>query len=159
MIFPHSIPLCYNLIKEKLLNLIEWTFKRGGSPYIACNEKQAFFTSRDTQRYKLWSCQNLYEALIYLLDNIYIRFQNNLISWSRDQDRLNQLSFPHPMETPYKIWLQSAQWFLRRCFREWTTDRRTTDDGRQRPVVVPYCYLFLLSVLILWFSYYISDIF
>ena len=25
--------------------------------------------------------------------------------------------------------------------------------------VVPYCYLFLLSVFILWFSYYVSDIF
>ena len=26
-------------------------------------------------------------------------------------------------------------------------------------IVVPYCYLFLLSVCILWFSYYVSDIF
>ena len=26
-------------------------------------------------------------------------------------------------------------------------------------VVVPYCYLFLLSVFILWFSCYVSDIF
>ena len=24
---------------------------------------------------------------------------------------------------------------------------------------VPYCYLFLLSIFILWFSYYVSDIF
>ena len=30
--------LPHNLIKEKLINLIEWTFKREGSPYIACNE-------------------------------------------------------------------------------------------------------------------------
>ena len=37
--------LPHNLIKEKLINLIEWTFKREGSPYIACNERQAFFTS------------------------------------------------------------------------------------------------------------------
>ena len=66
--------LPHNLIKEKLINLIEWTFKREGSPYIACNERQAFFTSEDTKRYKLWSCQNVCEALIYLLDNIYIRF-------------------------------------------------------------------------------------
>ena len=64
----------HNLIKEKLINLIEWTFKREGSPYIACNERQAFFTSGDTKGYKLWSCQNVCEALIYLLDNIYIRF-------------------------------------------------------------------------------------
>ena len=39
--------LLHNLIKEKLINLIEWTFKREGSPYIACNERQAFFTSED----------------------------------------------------------------------------------------------------------------
>ena len=43
-----SLP--HNLIKEKLINLIEWTFKREGSPYIASNERQAFFTSEDTKR-------------------------------------------------------------------------------------------------------------
>ena len=32
------------------------------------------------------------------------------------------------------------------------------DDGILS-VVVPYYYLFLLSVFILWFSYYVSDIF
>ena len=42
--------LPHNLIKEKLINLIEWTFKREGSLYIACNERQAFFTSEDTKR-------------------------------------------------------------------------------------------------------------
>ena len=70
--------LPHNLIKEKLINLIEWTFKREGSPNIACNERQAFFTSGDTKRYKLWSCQNVCEALMYLLDNIYIRFGTKL---------------------------------------------------------------------------------
>ena len=70
--------LPHNLIKEKLINLIEWTFKRECSPYIACNERHAFFTSEDTKRYKLWSCQNVCEALIYLLDNIYIRFGTKL---------------------------------------------------------------------------------
>ena len=46
--------LPHNLIKEKLINVIEWTLKREGSSYIACNERQAFFTSEDTKRYKLW---------------------------------------------------------------------------------------------------------
>ena len=72
--------LPHNLIKEKLIKLIEWTFNREGSPYIACNERQAFFTSEDTKRYKLWSCQNVCEALTYLLDNIYIRFGTKLYS-------------------------------------------------------------------------------
>ena len=70
--------LLHNLIKEKLINLIEWTFKREGSPYKACNERQAFFTSGHTKRYKLCSCQNVCEALIYLLDNIYISFGTKL---------------------------------------------------------------------------------
>ena len=72
--YDFSTPLPHNLIREKFINLIEYTFKREGSPYIDCNERQAFFTSGDTNRYKLWSSQNVYEALIYLLDNIYIRF-------------------------------------------------------------------------------------
>ena len=59
--------LPHNLIKKKLINLIELTFKREGSPYIGCDERQAFFTSEDTKRYKLWSCQIVCEALIYLL--------------------------------------------------------------------------------------------
>ena len=48
--------LHHNLIKEKLINLNEWTFKREGSLYIACNGRQAFFTSGDAKRYKLLSC-------------------------------------------------------------------------------------------------------
>ena len=69
--------LPHNLIKT-LINLVEWSFKREDSPYIACNDRQAFFTSGDTKRYKFWSCQNVFEALIYLLDNIYIRFATAL---------------------------------------------------------------------------------
>ena len=72
--------LPHNLIKEKLINLTERTFKRENSPYSACNERQAFFISGDTKRYKLWSCQNVCEALIYLLDNIYFRFGTKLFT-------------------------------------------------------------------------------
>ena len=41
-------------------------------------QTSASLTSGDTKRYKLWSCQNVCEALIYLLDNIYIRFGTKL---------------------------------------------------------------------------------
>ena len=37
-------PLPHNLIKVKLINRIERTFNREGSPYLACNDKNAFFT-------------------------------------------------------------------------------------------------------------------
>ena len=40
--------LPHNLIKEKLLDLIERTFyKKEGELYLACNDKNAFFTSKD----------------------------------------------------------------------------------------------------------------
>ena len=35
--------LPHNLIKEKLTELIEQTFNREGSLYLACNDKYAFF--------------------------------------------------------------------------------------------------------------------
>ena len=66
--------LPHNLIKENLVDLIERTFQREGSLYIACNDKNAFFTSNAVRNYNLWSCQKLCEALTFLLDNIYIRF-------------------------------------------------------------------------------------
>ena len=66
--------LPHNLIKEKLLDLIERTFyKKEGELYLACNDKNAFFTSKDHHKgYQLWSCQNVCDALSFLLDNIYI---------------------------------------------------------------------------------------
>ena len=68
--------LPHNLIKEKLLDLIERTFYK---LYLACNDKKAFFTSADHYRgYHLWSCQNVCDALSFLLDNIYIRFGTKL---------------------------------------------------------------------------------
>ena len=66
--------LPHNLIKEILTELIEQTFNREGSLYLACNDKNAFFTSEQPKRYKLWSCQKMWDALHYLLNNIFIRF-------------------------------------------------------------------------------------
>ena len=40
--------LPHNLIKEKFIDLIERTFfKKEGKLYIACNNKKAFFISKD----------------------------------------------------------------------------------------------------------------
>ena len=52
--------------------------KNYGSLYLACNDRKAFFTSSDQSRYTLWSCENVCDALSYLLDNIYIRFGTKL---------------------------------------------------------------------------------
>ena len=61
-----------------LTELIEQTFNREGSLYLACNDKNAFFTSEQPKWYKLWSCQKMCDALHYLLDNIFIRFGSKL---------------------------------------------------------------------------------
>ena len=42
--------LPHNLIKEKLIELIEQTFNREGSLHLACNDKNAFFTSEQPKR-------------------------------------------------------------------------------------------------------------
>ena len=70
--------LPHNLIKEKLTELIEQTFKREGSLYLAFNDQNPFFTSEQPKRYKLWSCQKMCDALHYLFDNIFIRFGSKL---------------------------------------------------------------------------------
>ena len=70
--------LPHNLIKDKLVDLIERTFQREGPLYIACNDRNAFFTSDAVRYYTLWSCQKVCEALTFPLDNIYIRFGSKL---------------------------------------------------------------------------------
>ena len=70
--------LPHNLIKDKLVDLIERTFRREGSLYIACNDRNAFLTFDAVRNYSLWSCQKVCEALTFLLDNIYIRFGSKL---------------------------------------------------------------------------------
>ena len=65
--------LPHNLIKDKLIDLIERTFQRNGSPYPACNDRNAFFTSEKPKKY-----QNVCDVLIFLLDNIFIQFGTKL---------------------------------------------------------------------------------
>ena len=62
--------LPHNLIKNELIDLIERTFQRECSLYLACNDRNAFFTSEKTQ--------NVCEALTFLLANIFIRFGTKL---------------------------------------------------------------------------------
>ena len=70
--------LPHNLIKDKLVDLTERIYQREGSLYILCNDRNAFFTSDAVKNYNLWSHQKVCEALIVLLNNIYIRFGSKL---------------------------------------------------------------------------------
>ena len=71
--------LPHNLIKDKLIDLILRIFQREGSPYLACNDQNAIFTSEKPNKHHAWSFQNVFcDALIFLLDNIVIRIGTKL---------------------------------------------------------------------------------
>ena len=70
--------LPHHLIKDELIDLINPTFLRENTQYLACNEESAFFTSDVYNSYNLWSCQKVCDALVYLLDNTFIRFETKL---------------------------------------------------------------------------------
>ena len=70
--------LPHHLIKDKLIDLINRTFIRENTQNLACNEECAFFTSDVDNNHNLWSCQKVCDALVYLLDNIFIRFGTKL---------------------------------------------------------------------------------
>ena len=46
-----------HLIKDKLIDLINRTFIRENTQYLACNKECAFFTSDVYNNHNLWSCQ------------------------------------------------------------------------------------------------------
>ena len=46
--------------------------------YLACSDRNALFTSENPKKYHAWSCQNVCDALTFLLDNIFIRFGTKL---------------------------------------------------------------------------------
>ena len=69
------------LSKNKLIGLIARAFNREGSSYLACDDRNAFILlKKKTKKYHAWSCQNVCDALTFLLDNIFIRFGTKLYS-------------------------------------------------------------------------------
>ena len=75
---PLYITLTHHLIKDKLIDFINRTFIRENTQYLASNEECAFFTSDVYNNHNLWSFQKVCDALVYLLDNIFIRFGTKL---------------------------------------------------------------------------------
>ena len=70
--------LPHNLFKDKLIDLIKRTCQREGPNYLACNERNPFFTLEKPKKYHAWSCQNVCDALTFLVDNIFIRLGTKL---------------------------------------------------------------------------------
>ena len=59
--------LPHNLVERKLINLIETTFQREGTLYLACSDKIAFFTSNEQKRFK-WAYRGLTGGFLLLLN-------------------------------------------------------------------------------------------
>ena len=68
-----------NLIKDKLIDLTERTFNREGLPYLACNDRNVFFTSEKPKKYHAWSCQNVCDALTFFVCQHLNRFGTSCI--------------------------------------------------------------------------------
>ena len=70
--------LPHDKIKDRLSKLIKWCFNREGKTYICTSETKGFFSAAEYKSYKSWTCSDLCNALSFLLDNIYVRFGENL---------------------------------------------------------------------------------
>ena len=74
--------LPHNLIKRKTSGFDRVDLQKGIKTMVHfiwhVMTERLFFTSSDQSRYTLWSCQNVCDALSYLLDNIYIKFGTKL---------------------------------------------------------------------------------
>ena len=64
--------LHHHLNKDKFIDLIERTFSREHALYFSSN-------TDEYKNYKLWSCQNVCDALVYRLDNILLDLDLNFI--------------------------------------------------------------------------------
>ena len=70
--------LPHHLIKDKLTDLINRTFVRQHTQYFGLQRRMCFFffTSHVYNNHNLWSCQNVCDALVYLLDTILLDLAN-----------------------------------------------------------------------------------
>ena len=67
-----SLP--HDLIKAKVLSLVNWCFNRESKTYICTSDKAGFFSNKKYDSYKCWSCAELCEAFTFLVENIYVQF-------------------------------------------------------------------------------------
>lgn len=70
--------LPHDLIKLQLTKLIQKAFAREKSIFLACRPGKAFFTDNTIKNYTMWTCNDVCEALSFLLDNIFVRYGNTV---------------------------------------------------------------------------------
>ena len=67
-----SLP--HDLIKAKVLSLVNWCFNRESQSYLCTSLKAGFFSNKKYDSYRCWSCAELCEAFTFLMENIYVQF-------------------------------------------------------------------------------------
>ena len=67
-----SLP--HDLIKAKVLSLVNWCFNRESKSYLCTSLKAGFFSNKKYDSYRCWSCAELCEAFTFLMENIYVQF-------------------------------------------------------------------------------------
>jgi len=70
--FPHK------LVKVKLTEFIRETCFREIRYFLACNTEEAFFTDVSMNYYTYWTCSDVCESLVFLLNNIFVCYGNTL---------------------------------------------------------------------------------
>ena len=76
-----SLP--HDLVKAKVLSLVKWSYNRESKPYLCTSDKAGFFF-KNYDSYTCWPCTELCEALPFLMENIYVQFDdmvNQQIVW------------------------------------------------------------------------------
>lgn len=72
-----SLP--HDKIKNKLKMLIKWTFNREGKQFLATRQNNSFFTNINYDKgFKSWTCIELCNALSFLIDNIFVEFDDTI---------------------------------------------------------------------------------
>ena len=69
-----SLP--HDLIKAKVLSLVNWCFNRESKSYLCTSLKAGFFSNKKYDSYRCWSCAELCEAFTFLMENIYVQFDD-----------------------------------------------------------------------------------
>ena len=73
----HYTSLPHNLIKDKFIDLIERTFNREGSPYLACNVRNAFLLWKILKNI-IHGLVKMCDALTFYWTTFFIRFCTKL---------------------------------------------------------------------------------
>ena len=64
----------YDLIKAKVLSLVNWCFNRESKSYLCTSIKAGLFSNKKCDSHRCGSCAELYRAFTFLMENIYGEF-------------------------------------------------------------------------------------